>query len=620
MDQKPAFASGWAMIAHFMRPYRQRMLVIILLFVVQSLLLSAQPLVMAPLVDVVLGSDLFEDGPDTEFDLQDFSWADLNLNNIAYLVRAWLNLDAMGPMQIILLLSAIYMGVTIAIALVDFISFQITVRVRVRAFRGMQKNLFGHLLDQSFDFHNHQRLGDLMARFDNDIRNSIAGVAELIKLLIVSTTLVLFYGYMLLRTNLRLTVLMVGIALLQWFLVRLLRNRLRSSTAAEFKAFAEVSAYIQETFQNIRVVKGFTAEGFERTRFAEMIERILPIHWQFAIFKHIQDHLAVLIAGLVNVTVLGLAAVELFRGNLSVTGFALFLYVGRSIINPITQLAQVYVNFQSLDAAATRALELFNRPVLVQGGSRPVAGLEQGLRFDNLSFSYESEPVLRDVSFEVQRGEIVALVGPSGAGKSTIADLVLRFYDPDAGRILLDGVDIRELKLEEYRRLFGIVAQENLLFNDTVAANIAYAQPEMSVDEIRAAAQVANADEFIANMPEGYQSLVGDRGVRVSGGQRQRIAIARAVARQPQILILDEATSSLDTESERLVQDAIDRVIQNTTAIIVAHRLSTVMHADKIVVMQAGQILDIGKHDELYTRCELYHTLCDLQFTGMTSE
>ena len=236
------------------------------------------------------------------------------------------------------------------------------------------------------------------------------------------------------------------------------------------------------------------------------------------------------------------------------------------------------------------------------------------IKLENVSFAYDKKKVLEGINLSVFKGEIVAFVGPSGAGKSTLADLILRFYDPTEGSITIDGRDLRTLRQSGYRRLFGVVSQEALLFNAAVAENISYGRTEISESDIIRAAQIANAHEFIVDLPQGYDTFVGDRGIHLSGGQRQRIAIARAVVASPQILILDEATSALDSESEKLVQEAIDRVIENTTAIIIAHRLSTVMHADKIIVLDEGRIIDQGRHSELLQRCALYRRVCELQF------
>jgi subfamily B ATP-binding cassette protein MsbA len=269
---------------------------------------------------------------------------------------------------------------------------------------------------------------------------------------------------------------------------------------------------------------------------------------------------------------------------------------------------------QSL-AAAQRVFALLDvpgEPLDVPG--RPAAFTRE-IRFDSVSFAYVAgEPVLRDVTFAVAPGEVVAIVGPSGAGKSTLVDLIPRFYTPTAGRVLLDGVDTREIELGSLRGLMGIVTQETILFNDTVRSNIAYGMEACPQEELERAARVANAHEFIARLPHGYDTVIGDRGVQLSGGQRQRLAIARALLRDPQILIFDEATSALDTESERLVQEAIDRLLQGRTTFVIAHRLSTIQHADKILVIEDGHLRERGTHRQLLENGGVYKRLYDLQF------
>lgn len=250
----------------------------------------------------------------------------------------------------------------------------------------------------------------------------------------------------------------------------------------------------------------------------------------------------------------------------------------------------------------------------VAEGTRSIQSFESKIEYRDVSFSYEKKSVLKNIHLTINKGETVALVGPSGAGKSTFVDLALRFYDPKSGSILIDGVDLREFKQADYRRLFGVVSQESILFNSTIGDNIGYARENITEEGIIAAAKVANAYDFIMETTLGFDTFVGDRGIRLSGGQRQRIAIARAVAGNPQILIMDEATSSLDSESEREVQKAIKQVTKNISAIIIAHRLSTVLHAHKIIVLEKGQIVDVGSHKELLGRCELYQSLYKHQF------
>jgi subfamily B ATP-binding cassette protein MsbA len=294
-----------------------------------------------------------------------------------------------------------------------------------------------------------------------------------------------------------------------------------------------------------------------------------------------------------------------------------FMIIVMRLLPPLKQLSQMPTTAQQSLAAAERLFGVLDRATepSMDRGTRVVDGFRAGIEFDSVTFAYEDEPVLSDISFNAGRGDVVALVGPSGAGKSTLVDLIPRFYEPNAGAIRLDGVDTREIRLDSLRSLIGVVSQDTVLFNDTVLRNIAYgAAGSRSRDAIEQAARDANAHEFITRLPQGYDTVLGERGTRLSGGQRQRLAIARALLFDPPILILDEATSALDTESERLVQEAIDRLLEGRTVFVIAHRLSTVAHANTILVLDQGRIVERGTHDELLLRRGMYHRLHSLQF------
>jgi subfamily B ATP-binding cassette protein MsbA len=295
--------------------------------------------------------------------------------------------------------------------------------------------------------------------------------------------------------------------------------------------------------------------------------------------------------------------------------FVLFLYVGRVILIQIGRLGTAWVEIQALLASSTRVTELLEIPPDVPDGAESIDDFRDRLALRGVTFAYgDDDIVLDDIDLEIRRGEIVAVVGPSGIGKSTLADLVLRFYDPQQGVVTIDGRDIRRLRQSSYRALFGVVSQDAVLFNMTIRENIAHGRETLTDADIVAAARTANAHDFITEFPQGYDTVVAERGVRLSGGQRQRIAIARAIVGRPRILILDEATSSLDSESERLVQDAIDRVIVGSTSIVIAHRLSTVLHADRIVVLNERRIEAVAPHAQLLESSPTYSRLYHLQF------
>jgi len=396
----------------------------------------------------------------------------------------------------------------------------------------------------------------------------------------------------------------------------------RHSTRAQAR-IAELTGSLNETLGGIRIVKGFGTEPREISRFAKATSRyrraVVRLMSLDSLAAPLSEFWGVAIG--VGVLYYGGQLVLSPGSGLSVGRFFLFLFAPVSMLHPLKELSSVVTRFQRGAAAAARVFEILDlEPEPEDRDALPVTGLREGLEFAHVSFFYRpGTPVLEDVSFTAPAGTTTALVGPSGAGKSTLVDLIPRFYEPDSGRILIDGVDLSRVRRRDLRALIGIVSQDPILFDDTVANNIAYgAAGAASRAAVVAAARAANAHEFIEAMPSGYDSPVGERGLQLSGGQRQRLAIARAVLRNPTILILDEATSSLDAESETLVQDALERLRAGRTTFVIAHRLSTVRDADRILVLDGGRIVATGSHDELVDRPGLYRRLYALQFRTET--
>jgi subfamily B ATP-binding cassette protein MsbA len=395
-------------------------------------------------------------------------------------------------------------------------------------------------------------------------------------------------------------------------------SKLRRQSRRAQSRIADLTAALNETLGGIRIVKAFGMEPRENERFARATSRyrraVVRLMSLDTLAAPLSEFWGVLIG--VGVLYFGGRLVLEPDSSLNVGRFFLFLFALVSMLHPLKELTNVVTRFQRGAAAAARVFE-----VLDMSGERdaddavPLPPVSRDIVFESVSFLYEPRrPVLREVSFRAPAGTTTALVGPSGAGKSTLVDLIPRFYDPDSGRILADGIDLRRVRRADLRRQIGIVTQEPILFDDTVAANIGYGKEGAGHAAIVEAARAANAHEFIEAMTEGYDTVIGERGIRLSGGQRQRLAIARAVLRNPDILILDEATSSLDSESETLVQEALDRLLVGRTTFIIAHRLSTVMQADRILVLDAGRIVETGTHRELLDRQGLYHRLYTLQF------
>ncbi|UYN92557.1 MAG: ABC transporter ATP-binding protein [Anaerolineales bacterium] len=610
MKQSYEYRQLFQLLSKYMRPYWPQMLLSLAMYFLASLLTAAQPMVTAPVLEIAVhGPEAFsqlEAAPD--------SLLEVDLNNIGQYLLYQIFPEETSAWNVIVTAAVLYLIVSVVLYTLNFLVYLLGIWIRVRAGRGMQAALFSHVIGLSLDFFNRNRTGELISRLEKDTDAVMFGLETIVRSLVVSSVLVLLYGSLLLRTSLRLSVFVALAALTQYIFVQLVKRPTQRRVREQFNVQAEVASYFQEVISNIRIVKSFVAEYYESTRLASLSQKAIKAIFRFSFFKNIDEPVTFIINSVVNVAVLLFTANEFISGRLSTTGFFLYLYVGRAVLDPLTNLARSLKVIQTTVATSERVQEFFDETALVVSGEVVKAEFAQQISFENVSFSYGPEPVLKNVNINIQRGQMVALVGQSGAGKSTITDLILRFYDPQEGRITVDGVDLRSLDLPTYRRMIGVVSQDSILFNASVAENIAYPEKTPDMKRVQQAARVANASEFIERLVNGYDALVGDRGVLLSGGQKQRITIARAVYHNPRILILDEATSALDTEAERQVQQAIDNIIKDTTAVVIAHRLSTVIHADNIVVIDEGRIVDQGKHAELYQRCKEYKHFCDLQF------
>jgi subfamily B ATP-binding cassette protein MsbA len=569
------------------------------------------PVLMAPILDLALGAPIGA--------ARDTGAAGLSLRNLGATVFDWLGISSVEDrFRAILVLCAVYVGAGFLKGWIDFGNYLLALWIRVRATAALQADLCRHLLGLSMSFFSRQRTGELVSRLDADSRAATYGLETIVTTVLTAPVLIAFYGWLLVGTSPKLVIAAAGAALLHSGLTRAVRDPIRRLAADQFSALADVVARFQESILSIRVVKSFGAEAFELGRLRRALQAVVRVNVKFGAYKHAEEPARSVVNYLAEATLLALAAYELLAGRLAVPAFFLFLYVGRAVMVQVGLLGGAYTALQTTLAASSRIDELFGLEPTVKDGPEGIAEFRDRIALSDVAFDYGGERVLSGVSFAIAKGDVVALVGPSGAGKSTLADLLLRLYDPVLGAITIDGRDLRTFRQASYRRLFGVVSQEALLFNATIRENIAYGRDGVSDADVDRAAQIANAHDFITELPEGYSTVVGDRGIRLSGGQRQRVAIARAIVGKPQILILDEATSSLDSESERLVQLAIDRVIQGTTSIVIAHRLSTVMRADKIVVVNRGTVEAVGRHAELLATNEIYSRLYRLQSAEAT--
>ncbi len=486
--------------------------------------------------------------------------------------------------------------------------------------RDLRVDLFRRMCRLSLGFFHTSRTGVLMARVTSDVELVNQSATSVLVDMLKHPLSVLVFLAMALVISPWLTLVSLLVLPLTAYVIARIGQSLFRRTGRLQTEMGNLTAVLNETLGGIRVVKAFAMEDFETGRFADAARAYFQRALRLARVSKMAAPASELAATFVGVGILYLGGMEVLGGSavLSADEFLTFLLVLFSMFHPLREIGKAYGKLQKGLAAAERVFEVMDTPpgITDSPAARPVAAFTDQIEYRGVGFAYEPDvPVLQDISLTLRRGEVVALVGPSGVGKSTMADLLPRFFDPVEGRILLDGRDLRLITVESLRQLIGVVTQETILFNDTAAANIAYGLEDYRLEEVESAARTANAHDFITALPDGYDTLLGDRGVRLSGGQRQRLAIARAVMKNPPILIFDEATSSLDTESEMLVQEALERLMSERTTLVIAHRLSTVKRSDRIVVLDAGRIIQEGSHDELMTDEEgLYHRLYTLQF------
>jgi subfamily B ATP-binding cassette protein MsbA len=484
--------------------------------------------------------------------------------------------------------------------------------------RDLRNSVFSHLQRLPIGYFHRTKTGQIMSTVLADTEQTRLVITEVVTRSLQNATMIVVNVAVLLMISPRLTFVALVIAPLLTLALQPLLRKLRKGHRRLRGEYGEITSVLQEVISGIRLVKSFRGEPYEDARFTRASSAYSTGAARITRVSFLSQPLTELIGTAIAVLILWIGARQVLVGQ-SMDGALLitFMIIVMRLLPPLKQLSQVPTTAQQSLAAAERLFAVLDHPTESQTdrGTRTATGFTSGVEFERVGFSYGDEPVLSDISFKAGRGDIVALVGPSGAGKSTLVDLIPRFYEPTAGRILLDGVDIREIKLDSLRALTGIVSQDTVLFNDTVHRNIAYGSAGARTrDEVMNAARLANAHDFIMELPEGYETVLGERGTRLSGGQRQRLAIARALLSDPPILILDEATSALDTESERLVQEAIDRLLEGRTVFVIAHRLSTVAHASQILVLDRGRIVERGTHHELLARGGMYHRLHSLQF------
>jgi len=528
----------------------------------------------------------------------------------------WFSGMAKGdPLRALAFLCAALVMITIIKNLSRFAAMSVMAKLRNLAVRDMRMNIYNRCLELPVAYFNEERKGDLLSRMSNDMKEiEFALMVSLEALYMQPLTILLFLGALIFLSP-QLTLYIVIFLPLTAIFIGLLSRSLRRKSTRNQELAGRIMSSFEETISGMRIIKAFNASGFFRQKYSaedwSYTRNNIGVQRRYDLSSPLSETIGIA----VSAALLWLGGNMVFGGTLNPEFFLTYFAIFSQLINPFKALSSSYSAAVRGQASLHRIEELVNAPVRVQDPLYPKVPLfEHSIEFRDVSFGYDSgKAVLQNINITIKKGQTIALVGPSGAGKTTFTDLIARFYDVDSGSILLDGHDLREFKQDDLRQLMGMVSQESILFNETVRNNIALGKPEADEKALSDAAKGAYAAEFIEQLSEGYNTNIGEHGSKLSGGQRQRLGIARALLKDPQILILDEATSALDSQSEKAVQAALKKLMLNRTSIIIAHRLSTVIHADLIVVMDQGRITEAGTHEELVASQGLYHKLIQLQ-------
>ena len=606
----------------YLRPHLKYLIAAVICMVIYAALSGFSLTMIVPFTKIVLTSQL-EDSPATskattsqESTKTDESLVVLLPQTLKKKFNQWLLADS--KIESLKRLCIFILLVFLIKNIFWYLQSFLIVQVEQGVIMDLRNQLYSHYHNLPLEYFHGKKSGVLISRLTNDInlvRGAVAnGFAEAIRQIFLYIT----YMFLVIWASWKLSLIVLVLLPFGIIIISKFGKKVKKNSILTQQKMGNLTSVLQETIYGIRVIKAFAMEKFELEKFKNFGKDYFKTMVKLTRIGSLAPPLTEMLGVLAGVTILWFGGKQILGGSeFTVDRFFLFLVALFSLMQPVKKLSHVNIDIQQGLAAAERIFEVLETEPKIKNSPQPVKvnSLEKEINFEDILFHYDShKSVLQEINLKVKRGEIIAVVGPSGAGKSTLMDLLVRFYDPQEGKITIDGTDVRKIELNSLRNLLGIVTQETMLFNDSVWNNIAYGHNGASTEMVEKAARTANAHDFIVNLPESYQTVIGDRGVKVSGGERQRLAIARAIFKNPPILIFDEATSSLDSESEKLVQEAIEHLMHGRTVFVIAHRLSTVQNADRIVVLDKGKIVQVGKHAELIKQEGLYKKLYNLQF------
>lgn len=605
----------WQVLVKYVKPYRGYLGGSIVLNMLSAVLNIFSFSLIIPILQILfkMSNTVYSFIP---WDSADMGFKDIVINNAYYGVTVLIQ-DKGAAMTLFLL--CLWLSITTLMKTACYFgSSAIMIPIRTSVVRDMRRELYNKILTLPLGFFSQERKGDIIARMSGDINEVESSIMSTLDMLLKNPILIIFYMGTLIITSWQLTVFTIVVApLLIWLMSALGRTLKKKSLQAQ-ALWSDTMSQLEETLGGLRVIKAFVAEDKMQTRFNNVTEAVKKKTGRVATRQALAHPMSEFLGTVLIAIVLGFGGAIIIseKAWFDAPTFIFYMVILYSVINPLKDFAKAGYNIPKGMASMERVNKILETESSIKEApnASDVTGFNDEITFSNVSFSYdEDRKILDDINLTVKKGTTVAIVGESGAGKSTLVDLIPRFYDVTGGSIKIDGTDIRDMKIHSLRSLMGNVNQEPILFNDTIFNNIAFGVEGATMEQVIAAAKIANAHDFIMEKEDGYNTNIGDRGMRLSGGQRQRLSIARAILKNPPILILDEATASLDTESEKLVQEALDRLMSTRTTIAIAHRLSTIKNSDEIIVMHEGHIVERGKHEELLALNGYYKKLTDMQ-------